>query len=400
MQVRINYGSKYLAVEVPDGALVGVRRAPEAAALADPAAAVHAALEQPVEYPALRQALTPDDHVAIVVDPKLPQLGRLLTPILEHVHRALVQPEAITLVCPPGAADQPWVDDLPDAFQDVRIEIHDPTERKRLSYLATTRHGRRLYLNRTVVDADQAVVLTRLGYDPLLGYAGAAGAIYPAYSDSATRDDTAGRPSLDAPGPAAWPLDQEATEAAWLLGAPFFVQVIEGAGDEFAQVIAGSTAALAEGRRRLDERWRLHATAPPDTAIVAISGDPGRIDFLDLARALACAARVVKTDGRIVLLCDAAPALGAAGELLRVAEEPSAVLAALTHQPVPDVAAFLWASAAQRARLYILSGLAGDTVEELFATPLDEPGQVQRLIAADRAHLVIADAHKALAVLD
>ena len=51
------------------------------------------------------------------------------------------------------------IDELPDEFQDVRTEIHDPGKREALAYLATTRRGRRIYLNRTVVDADQSIVV-------------------------------------------------------------------------------------------------------------------------------------------------------------------------------------------------------------------------------------------------
>src|SRR5690349_23463352 len=39
----------------------------------------------------------------------------------------------------------------------------------------------------TLVDADQLVVLTRRGYDPVLGYGGAEAALYPALSDEETR---------------------------------------------------------------------------------------------------------------------------------------------------------------------------------------------------------------------
>ena len=91
----------------------------------------------------------------------------------------------VTLLCEPSASQQPWLTDLPDAFEEVRLEVHDPKDRKKLAYLATTRKGRRLYLNRTAVDADQLVVLGRRTYDPLLGYSGAAGALYPALCASA-----------------------------------------------------------------------------------------------------------------------------------------------------------------------------------------------------------------------
>src|SRR5262245_26415259 len=94
MRVSIPYGLDILEVEVPEGRLVGVHRQPEAAALPDPAAAVRDALETPLDFPALRRALTPDDHVAIVVDEQLPHLPKLLTPILEHLAQTQVAPEA------------------------------------------------------------------------------------------------------------------------------------------------------------------------------------------------------------------------------------------------------------------------------------------------------------------
>src|SRR5262249_55596636 len=172
MRVSIDYGLDRLQVEVADDRLVEVRRQPEAPALADPPSAVREALEHPLNFPPLRRALTPDDHVTVVVDEELPGLVQLLIPVLEHVVDAHVAPEAITLLCSPSSSRQEWVDDLPDAFGEVQVEVHDPADRKKLSYLATTKQGRRIYLNRSAVDADQLVVLSRVSYDPVLGYFG------------------------------------------------------------------------------------------------------------------------------------------------------------------------------------------------------------------------------------
>src|SRR5690348_8726482 len=142
MRIAINCGLDRVEFEVADDRLVPGPQPP--AALADPAAAVRAALEQPFEFPALRRALTPDDHVAIVVDEQLPHLAELLVPLLEHIQSAGVAPEAITLLCAPSSSTQPWIDDLPDAFQDVHVEMSDPFERRRMAYLATTHKGKRL----------------------------------------------------------------------------------------------------------------------------------------------------------------------------------------------------------------------------------------------------------------
>ena len=396
MRTDIAYGLAHLELDIEDARVVPARRQPHGPPLADPVAAVAAALEEPLGFPALRRALTPDDHVAVVVDEQVPMLPRLLTPILAHLTRADVRPEAITLLCP-SSSSQAWVDELPDEFQDVRTEVHDPTNRKRLSYLATTRHGHRIYMNRTLVDADQSVVLTRRGYDPVLGYAGAEGTLYPALSDAETLQKSWERPTLAAPGAAPWPLRQAATEVAWLLGVPFLVQVIEGAGADVAHVVGGPVEASREGQRLLDARWRVEVERPADTVVVGVSGEPSGPCFGELARALACAARVVKRGGRIVLLSGGVPELGAAAELLRRAEDPEAALDQVRQQPSAEgVAVFQWASAAQQATVYLLSGLPGDTAEELFTVPLDHAGQVQRLLR-NGSCLFLADAPKTMA---
>jgi nickel-dependent lactate racemase len=360
-------------------------------------AAVRAALESPVGFPPLRRALTPDDRVAVVLDEALPRLPELLVPILEHLGQAQVAPAAVTLLTAPTRSGQRWVDNLPEAFEAVLVEAHDPGDRKKLSYLATTRLGRRVYVNRTVVDADQVVVLCRPDADPLLA-PGGTGLLYPALGDEAARRDLAARLSAEE-GAAQGVLAEEA-EVAWLLGTPFLVQVIEGAGDDVAHVIAGPVESGDEGVRLYAERWQQTVSRLADTVLATVSGDTGRHDFAALARALAHAARVVEPDGRIILLTQAEPRLGPGAELLRRAGEPDRALELLRRQQPEEVAAAVqWAAAARRARVYLLSRLPGDVAEELFVTPMDHAGQVQRLLQTAGSCLVLEDADKALPIL-
>src|SRR5262249_18272598 len=155
-------------------------------------------------FPSLRRALTPDDQIAVVVDERLPQLGLLVSEVLAYVVGAGVDPSAITLVSAPGSA-QSWVNDLPDAYQNVRTEIHDPAERKAVAYLASTRKGRRVYLNRTVVDADQAIVISGCRYDPTFGRFDGSCALFPTLSDADTIKDSYRFTLLKAADSGAWP---------------------------------------------------------------------------------------------------------------------------------------------------------------------------------------------------
>ena len=400
MRIGVNYGSERCEYEIAADKLLSAP-APAAPVLADPAAAVRAALEQPFAYPALRRALTPDDHVVLVVDETLSHLGAAVTAILEHVTAAGVSPQNVTLLCAPTPeSPQTWLDDLPEAFQDARLEIHHPDDRTTHAYLATTRAGKRLYMNRTLVDADQIIVLSSRRYDFLLGIGGAAGAIYPTFCDTETRDAMKERIDLAAPTATPWPTRDEAMETAWLLGAPFFVQVVEGSGDDWAYVIAGADEASTEAERLLDARWRQTVAQPADVVIASISGDPARHTFADLASAAASAARVVRPDGRIVLLTQANPNLDANTAFLMEMDDPQAALKWLLKEPSLEMTAALqWADAATRARLYLLSAWPGERVEELFATSLENARQAQRLIDAGGLCLVLDDAHKTMAVL-
>ncbi len=399
MHAHIAWGRETLTLEVGEGNLVPGQRAPIAPDLADPVQAMRDALEHPLDYPPLRLALTPDDHVAVVVDEGIPQLGRLLTPLLEEIVKAHVKPEAITLVCSPPSSEQAWLDELPDEFQDVQVEIHQRGERKKLAYLATTKEGRRIYLNRTTVDSDQAVLLTRRGYDPVLGCFGAETSLFPGLCDEATAQEYCTRLKARAPGAQPWPIQQEAREVAWMSGAPFFVQVIPGAGDAVSGILAGPLESSGAGRALLDARWRVEFDRPADVVIAGTSGTlTGGI--ADLARAYFAAARVVKPGGSIVVLSEIAPPLGPSFELFRRHDEPAAALRLLMQEKPSDLAAgYMWATAAEQARLYLLSGLAQDVAEELYTIPLQNAAQVQKLLTQNASCILLEDAQRTLAVL-
>jgi hypothetical protein len=145
---------------------------------------------------------------------------------------------------------------------------------------------------------------------------------------------------------------------------------------------------------------------PADTVLATVSPVPADQQFLALARALACAARVVRSNGRIVLLTQVAGPLGEQADQSRQAEDPAEAAAQTmaevpAEQPMPDRrAAFLWTHAVQQASVLLLSGLPEETAEELFTTPLENARQVQRLLDSGGSCLFLPDAHRTLAVLD
>jgi nickel-dependent lactate racemase len=335
----------------------------------------------------------------LVIDESLPHLSALIAGALEYLAGVGIPPSAVTTISPAGST-QDWVNDLPEAMSDLHAEIHQPEDRKKLSYLAATKEGRRIYLNRTLVDADQIVVLSGRGYDPLHGYSGGESLLYPALADTDIARSMVPRVSPQAAPDAEWSVHAEAAEVAWLLGMPFFIQVIEGKGDEIAEVFSGLADTTADGTARQDAHWKIEIPEPADTVIVTLSGDPVRHDFAALARAAACGARVVKPGGNIVILSEAEPELGGAAEVLRRSDDPpEAVKNLLRERPADAAAAVQWSWAAERGQIHLASEIRPTTVEEMFATPLTGPKDVQRLLELPGRVVVIPDAHKSWVVV-
>jgi nickel-dependent lactate racemase len=396
--VKIELTTFETSVEVRDDALVQLQRSVSPRSPIDPVEAIRSALNNPIGFPALNRALTPDDRIVVVVDDRLPEPKVLVGELLHYLGEVGIVPECITLLSAAGSRQQ-WVDDLPDVWQDVRTEIHDPTDRKRLSYLATTRQGRRLYLNRTLIDADQVVVLTGCRFDVRLGYVGGAASLFPAFSNSETLQQLADVPATKKGGES--PIESEAEEVAWLLGAPFFVQVVPGAVGSIMHVIGGTAATFAEAQKRCSDLWRFRIERMPHTIVVPLTAEPAIQDFPMIADAALNAARIVEPEGRIIILSQANPDLDDAWLLLRDTDNPAvAARRVQERQPAGGRVAQTWLEAAQRANLYLLSRLPDDVVEELFATPLQDARQVQRLVDAAPSCLVLPDAHMALTVLE
>ena len=398
--MRLAWGRQELELELGRARLVEARRGPMPPPLADLAAATESALAEPFQFPQLRRALTPEDHVVVVLDPMLAHPEHLLPPLLRHITEARVDPSAITLLCPVAEQSQAWIELLPEAFQEIRVETHQPDDPKKLAYLATTQGGRRVYLNRSAVDADQTIVVTRRFYDGHLGYAGGPGVVFPGLADEEALTESRAKVSMKVPGSKTFTMKHEAEEITWLMGAPFFLQVVEGEAGEPIHVVAGTLEACHEAERRLDAAWHVQLDEPSDLVVATLIGDPASHTFDDMARAVAYATRAVKPGGRVVLVCDADPELGPACQILREMEEPRAAKKRLFEEaPVDLEAGFLWTTAAERAKLYVFSQMSPDTIEEMYATPLDKATQVGKLIAAAETVAYLPDAHRTWATL-
>ena len=146
-------------------------------------AAIHDALETPWDFPPLRQMIVPGDRVVIALDSSISHAAPVLEVLGQTLRDAGVEPDGITVLKPAdGMAGNDEVS-IPGAT----IVVHDARDRSQLAYLAATKEGRRIYLNRLLTDADVVIPMGRLGYDPILGHRGPWSVHFPRFER--TRND-------------------------------------------------------------------------------------------------------------------------------------------------------------------------------------------------------------------
>lgn len=355
--------------------------------LDQPIIAVQESLRHPLEFPALYQALVPDDHVVVVLDRAVPSDAEIICGVwssfveagVDPNHVSILQPASLTEALPPDPRRL-----LPESIRaQVSWKIHDPTAEDSIGYLASSAAGERLYLSRQVLDADFVLPIGRIGFDPMLGRRELTSSFYPGLSDPEAFTKSLGQGHSELGPDDERPLRQLVNEIAWLLGIQFAIQVMPSGGHQgLAAVIAGGTDQVTQrGKSLLDQHWRVSLDQRGETAIVSIPSVGEASSWSDLGAAVAAAQKLIVHGGRIIVLSDLSAAPGPGINLVRNSRAPKSALQPLRKAAPPDLlAASQIASAAEWASIYLLSGLDGQIVEESFMTPLEHECEATRLL--------------------
>ena len=88
MRVAVAFQDEQLAFEVPDDRLIGVWHGPGPIPRAEVKGLVLEALEHPLGFPPLRQAVVPGDRVVIPIDPQVPEATAILEALRESLEGA------------------------------------------------------------------------------------------------------------------------------------------------------------------------------------------------------------------------------------------------------------------------------------------------------------------------
>ena len=388
MDIKLTSGSLSAELTLPDSTHTTSVKGTGITALAD-------ALQAPLGLPPLCQCSVPGDRIVIVVDPNTPQVAATINTVWEELHGSDLTELNITLLMPGDASGNEWkqlIEELPIHVRNqAAVHIHDPADEAKRHYLASSAGGERIYLSQHLVDADLIVTVGTIAFDPLLGYRGTNSAIFPALSDNETIKKFHGTGHSELTPDDKRPLRELMEEVGWLLGTQFAVQVIPDSMGTIAFTFCGLPDQVMEaGKTCLSEHWTVCVEDPLELALISVSPSMPQFGWKQLGTALDAVSRVVEDDGRIVVIADLPTPDSPAFQMLRRCSEPADLVKPLNLEPTHDAVEIIQLiKALGRFRVYLMSGLPADVVEDMGMLAISNTAELQRIVSSSSRSSVL-----------
>ena len=313
--IRLAYGREGLDVALPDGARV---LAPHAVpALADPAAAVRAALRAPTASPPLAELVHPGQRVAIVTsDLTRPVPNRLLLEALLEVVRARgVGVADVVILNGTGMHGGNTPEELEAMYgaeiaRGYRVVNHDARDAATLREVATDPRGAPVTIHRAYLEADVRIVTGFIEPHLFAGYSGGGKGVMPGI---------AGREAIMSNHSAAMVGDPRATfgvtagnlifeemrRFALVTEPTFLVNVTMDAEQRVTGVFAGDLVAAHDAGIEACRRQALvEVDEPFDVVVTTNGGYPADLNLYQAVKGIAVAARAVRPGGHVILAAE------------------------------------------------------------------------------------------------
>lgn len=324
MRVKLEYGRTGLEVTLPDDRLIGeplaIRPAPP---LADPVAAVEAALAQPIGTPPLAELARGRRSACIVIcDITRPVPNELLLrPILRTLETAGIDRQQILILIATGLHRPNLGEELielvgAEIASTYRIENHHGKELSEHTFLGTTPNGVPAWIDTRYVQADLKITTGLIEPHLMAGYSGGRKVICPGIAALETVKVWHGprfleHPNADCGIVAGNPVHEENTRIAQMAGCDLIVNVCLDAERRVTWVGAGDMIrAWEEGVRFVEQVVKAPVPEPVDIVVTSCAGYPLDTTFYQAVKGMTGALPIVKRGGTIILAASLSEGLG------------------------------------------------------------------------------------------
>lgn len=320
MRLRLDHGTAGLDVTLPDGTPVLER--PGAPALPDPAAAIRAALREPLGTPPLAELARGTRRVCVVISDRTRPIpyGVLLPPLLAELEAAGVRRDAIEILVATGLHRPATENELvamtgADVVARYRIRNHVARDAASHRTIGTSTQGTAMAIDAGYLDADLKIVTGLVEPHLMAGFSGGPKSIATGIAATETIRRTHGADMLEAhcgPGIVAGnPFYADLLEVARRAGVDFLVNVTIDRERRLTGVFAGDLeAAHAPARERALAQARVDCDAAYDVVVTSAAGYPLDATFYQAIKGPVAALGIVKPGGTIILAAEMREGLG------------------------------------------------------------------------------------------
>lgn len=300
----------------------------DAPAVADGAAAVGRALENPIGSPRLGELVSASDRVVVIV-PDLTRAARcdvVLPVLLEELRAAGVSDRAVTILfalgmhSPNSQAEKQQIVGMGVARR-VRMVDHDARDPRQNVVVGKTSFGNEIAINRLAVESDKVIVTGTIGFHLFAGFGGGRKGILPGVAGAECTlcnhmltlttlgsrwNDAARAGNLEGN-----PVHLDMAEAADMVKPTFLVNTLVNCEKQIVDVVAGDVhKAFAEGCRLYDGYYRLKTDGKADFVIASCGGYPKDINFIQTHKTIEYAMNVLREGGVMLVLGACSRGLG------------------------------------------------------------------------------------------
>jgi lactate racemase len=318
MRVQLCFGREGLPIDLPEGFDYQVLEYPATRGLADPAAALEAALERPVAGPSLAHLAAGKRSAAIsVCDITRPAPNPIvLPPLLRRLEAAGIPKSGIRILIATGlhrAATEAEIRQIvgePTAAQ-YQVLNHDARNAAEHRHLGATRSGTPVWIDRRFLDADLHLTLGFIEPHLMLGFSGGRKLVAPGLAAEATikelhssrfmRDARAHEGSVGGN-----PLHAELLEIARMARHDFIIDVSLTRDRRISAIFAGEPEAAHRAGFEWVSASLLQTLDPVDAVITTGGGYPLDLTFYQTVKGITAASHILKPGGRVLVFgaCD------------------------------------------------------------------------------------------------
>jgi nickel-dependent lactate racemase len=391
MRVRLEYGRSGLDVELPDDRVVGVLTQVPAPPLADPLAAVHRSLQQPIGALPLHDIARKKagGRACIVIcDITRPVPNAvLLPPILYQLEQGGVPKENVTILVATGTHRPNLGAELIDLVgeevaRSVRIVNHVCTDTEAMQDFGRTPNGVPVKLNRVYTEADVRITVGLIEPHFMAGYSGGRKLIMPGIAALETVQAWHTPRFLEHPNATSGvtegnPVHDENTYIASLCPPDMIVDVTLDEEKRITGVFAGGMGdAWQEGVAFAARHVRSGIAAPVEIVVTTGAGAPLDATFYQAVKGMVAALPIVKPGGTIIIAAACTEGIGGPHFRRTLLEnrDLNALVAAMERPdwtPIPDQWQVEELARAIRERevVMVCEGIPAELLAQIHVTP-------------------------------